>query len=220
MVFSHWLLSQLHKILKKLTFESNLENATLCSRWCFLCRQLATDGRGGLRSARPISKTSFSYLPLPPYLYHIWLPSEMSTLSHSYLPNLHVLLLLPSFATLVSIMSIRVFHKWHFATKKRCNTNTHPSRVYINQIWKNFFPKTSLEGLATWSKKAKIDQNRRGGRMTVAWSFNSYQIVISSNTDCVSELWAEKKTCRQRRTTWWRARRRWPKTKKGSQSDF
>ena len=33
---------------------------------------------------------------------------------------------------------------------------------------KFFFPKTSLEGLATWSKKAKIDQNRRGGRMTVA----------------------------------------------------
>ena len=48
----------------------------------------------------------------------------------------------------------RVFHKWHFAKKKRCNTSTHPSRVYINQIWKNFFPKTSLEGLATWSKKA------------------------------------------------------------------
>ena len=47
-----------------------------------------------------------------------------------------------------------MFHKWHFAKKKRCNTSTHPSRVYINQIWKNFFPKTSLEGLATWSKKA------------------------------------------------------------------
>ena len=54
----------------------------------------------------------------------------------------------------VYAMYIRVFHKWHFATKKRCNTSTHPSRVYINQIWKNFFPKTSLEGLATWSKKA------------------------------------------------------------------
>ena len=75
--------------------------------------------------------------------------------------------------------------------KKRCNTSTHPSRVYINQLWKIFFPKTSLEGLATWSKKAKIDQNRRGGRMTVAWSFNSYQIVISSKTDCVSELWID-----------------------------
>ena len=37
--------------------------------------------------------------------------------------------------------------------KKRCNTSTHPSRMYRNQIWKNFFPKTSLEGLATWSKK-------------------------------------------------------------------
>ena len=48
----------------------------------------------------------------------------------------------------------RVFHKLHFAKKKRCNTSMHPSRVYINQIWKNFFPKTSLEGLATWSKKA------------------------------------------------------------------
>ena len=40
----------------------------------------------------------------------------------------------------------------------------------------------------------KIDQNRRSGEMTVARSFNSYQIVISFNTDCVSELWAEKKT--------------------------
>ena len=29
---------------------------------------------------------------------------------------------------------IRVFHKLHFAKKKRCNTSTHPSRVYINQI--------------------------------------------------------------------------------------
>ena len=51
-------------------------------------------------------------------------------------------------------LGIRVFHKWHFAKKKRCNTSMHPSRVYMNQIWKNFFPKTSLEGLATWSKKA------------------------------------------------------------------
>ena len=108
-------------------------------------------------------------------------------------------------------LSIRVFHKWHFVKEKKCNTSTHPSGVYINQIWKNFFPKTSLEGLTTWSKMVKIDQNRRGGGMAVAWSFNSYQIVISSNTDCVSELWAEKKTCRQRRTTWWRARRRWPR---------
>ena len=61
--------------------------------------------------------------------------------------------------------------------RKRCNTSTHPSRVYINQIWKNFFPKTSLEGLATWSKKAKIHQNRRGGRMTVVWSFNSFHVL-------------------------------------------
>ena len=85
-------------------------------------------------------------------------------------------------------MGIRVFHKWHFVKEKKCNTSTHPSWVYINQIWKNFFPKTSLEGLTTWSKMVKIDQNRRGGGMAVAWSFNSYQIVISSNTDCVSEL--------------------------------
>ena len=28
----------------------------------------------------------------------------------------------------------------------------HPSGVYINQIQKNFFPKTSLEGQTTWSK--------------------------------------------------------------------
>ena len=27
----------------------------------------------------------------------------------------------------------------------------------INQIWKIFFPKTSLEGLTTWSKMVKID---------------------------------------------------------------
>ena len=33
----------------------------------------------------------------------------------------------------VSII-IRVFHKLHFAKKKRCNTSTHPSQVYINQI--------------------------------------------------------------------------------------
>ena len=33
---------------------------------------------------------------------------------------------------------------------------------------KEFFPKTSLEGLTTWSKMVKIDQNRRGGGMTVA----------------------------------------------------
>ena len=46
----------------------------------------------------------------------------------------------------------RVFHKWHFVKIKKCNTSTHPSRVYINQIQKNFFPKTSLEGQTTWSK--------------------------------------------------------------------
>ena len=45
------------------------------------------------------------------------------------------------------------FINYTLQKKKRCNTSTHPSRVYINQIWKNFFPKTSLEGLATWSKK-------------------------------------------------------------------
>ena len=35
---------------------------------------------------------------------------------------------------------------------QNCNTSTHPSRVYINQIQKNFFPKTSLEGQTTQSK--------------------------------------------------------------------
>ena len=45
------------------------------------------------------------------------------------------------------------FINYTLQQKKRCNTSRHPSRVYINQIWKNFFPKTSLEGLATWSKK-------------------------------------------------------------------
>ena len=46
----------------------------------------------------------------------------------------------------------RVFQKWHFVNEKNCNTSTHPSGVYINQIQKNFFPKTSLEGQTTWSK--------------------------------------------------------------------
>ena len=46
-------------------------------------------------------------------------------------------------------MYIRVFHKWHFVEIKKCNTSTHPSRVYINWIQKNFFPKTSLEGQTT-----------------------------------------------------------------------
>ena len=138
-----------------------------------------------------------------------WSPSEETVLEKKRLCISELLLLWPTccFWRLLG----RVFQKWHFAKEKKCNTSTHPSWVYINQIWKNFFPKTSLEGLTSWSKMVKIDQNRRGGGMAVAWSFNSYQIVISSNTDCVSELWAEKKTCRQRRTTWWRARRRWPR---------
>ena len=33
---------------------------------------------------------------------------------------------------------IRVFQKWHFVKKKYCNTSTHPSGVYINQIQKLF----------------------------------------------------------------------------------
>ena len=33
---------------------------------------------------------------------------------------------------------------------------------------KEFFPKTSLEGLTTWSKMVKIDQNSRSSEMTVA----------------------------------------------------
>ena len=33
---------------------------------------------------------------------------------------------------------------------------------------KDFCPKTSLEGLTTWSKMVKIDQNRCGSGMTVA----------------------------------------------------
>ena len=37
---------------------------------------------------------------------------------------------------------------------KKCNTSTHPSRVYTyKQDLKEYFPKTSLEGLTTWSKK-------------------------------------------------------------------
>ena len=67
-------------------------------------------------------------------------------------------------------MSTRVFHKWHFVKEKKCNTSTHPSWVYINQIWKNFFPKKSLD----WSNHiVKHGQNRRGGRLTVAWSFSN-----------------------------------------------
>ena len=47
---------------------------------------------------------------------------------------------------------IKVFHEWHFVEIKKCNTSTHPSRVYINQIQKNFFPMTSQEGQTTKSK--------------------------------------------------------------------
>ena len=82
----------------------------------------------------------------------------------------------------------RVFQKFHFVKKKYCNTSTHPSGVYINQIQKNFFPKSSLEGQTTWSKIVKIDQNHRSGAMTGARSFDSNQINISINTDCVSEI--------------------------------
>ena len=52
-------------------------------------------------------------------------------------------------------MSTRVFQKFHFVKKKYCNTSTHPSGVYINQIQKNFFPKSSLEGQTSWSKMVK-----------------------------------------------------------------
>ena len=52
-------------------------------------------------------------------------------------------------------MCIRVFQKFHFVKKKYCNTSTHPSGVYINQIQKNFFPKSSLEGQTSWSKMVK-----------------------------------------------------------------
>ena len=64
-----------------------------------------------------------------------------------------------------------------------------------------------------------IDQNRRGGGMAVAWSFNSYQIVISSNTDCVSELWAERKTS-PTKDNMVKGTKEVTKTKKGLQSDF
>ena len=60
----------------------------------------------------------------------------------------------------------RVFHKLHFAKKKMQYQYAPLTGVYKRDM-KEFFPKTSLEGLATWSKKAKIDQNRRSGRMTV-----------------------------------------------------
>ena len=64
-----------------------------------------------LRNVHPISLI-FAQSPSSPsltflchsILYHIWLPSKMSTLSHSYLPNLQNILLSPSFATLVSTM--------------------------------------------------------------------------------------------------------------------
>ena len=38
-------------------------------------------------------------------------------------------------------------------SKKNCHASTIPSREYINHIQKNFFPRTSLEGQTTWSKK-------------------------------------------------------------------
>ena len=53
------------------------------------------------RHAQSPSSPSLTFL-CHSRLYHIWLPSKMSTLSHSYLPNLQVLLLLPFFATLDS----------------------------------------------------------------------------------------------------------------------
>ena len=102
MVFSHCLLFQLQKILKKLTFESNLFNATLFLDGVFSAGSLplmAVVASG--RHAQSPSSPSLTFL-CHSRLYHIWLPSKMSTLSHSYLPNLQVLLLLPSFATLVS----------------------------------------------------------------------------------------------------------------------
>ena len=85
-------------------------------------------------------------------------------------------------------MFSRVFQKFHFVKKKYCNTSTHPSGVYINQIQKNFFPKSSLEGQTSWSKMVKIDQNLRDSGMTGARSFDSNHMVTSSNTECVSEL--------------------------------
>ena len=57
-----------------------------------------------------------------------------------------------SFLLTMTGMYTRVFQKWHFVKEKHCNTSTHPSGVYINQIQKNFFPKTSLEGQTTWSE--------------------------------------------------------------------
>ena len=50
--------------------------------------------------AQSPSSPSLTFL-CHPSLYHIWLPSDMSILSHSYLPILQALPLLPSFATLV-----------------------------------------------------------------------------------------------------------------------
>ena len=65
----------------------------------------------------------------------------------------------------------------------------------------------------------KIDQNRRGGGMAVAWSFNSYQIVISSNTDCVSQLYAEKNMSPMK-DNMVNGTKEVTLTKKGLQSDF
>ena len=108
--FLLWLLFQLQNFLKKLTFESNLFNATLFLDGVFSAGSLplmavVASGRHAQSPKHP-SLTFFCHSSL----YYIWLPSEMSTLSPSYLPNLKVLLLLPSFATLVST----IFHpqKW------------------------------------------------------------------------------------------------------------
>ena len=53
---------------------------------------------------------------------------------------------------------------------------------------KEFFSYVKSKGSNQLVKMVKIDQNHRGGGMTGARSFDSNQIVISSNTDCVSEL--------------------------------
>ena len=63
-----------------------------------------------------------------------------------------------------------------------------PLRGVYNPEPNEFFPKTSLEGQTTWSKMVKIEQNHCGGAMTGVQSFDSNQIIISINTDCVSEL--------------------------------
>ena len=87
-------------------------------------------------------------------LYHLWLPSEMSILSHSYLPNLQVLLLLPSFANLLYMVTT---HKYNFHSQCK-----HTWVLFPGWIDSNIKSKT-IVGVASWHLYADYVQGRKNG---------------------------------------------------------